>query len=185
MQEDIGLIQRIRKGDAQAVELLMEKYKGLVNKLARVYFIKGGDIEDLVQEGMIALYNAVYTFNTEAKTAFTTYATSCIKNRILDFIKSSNTQKHKALSDSVPMSVLDDKYMSGLSPEDIAIYEEEKNYLHSVIDRELTPNERTVLDCFFNGMSYQDIADRLGKNTKYVDNALQKIRKKLKKQLDK
>lgn len=185
MQDDKELILRIRKGDVQAVELLMEKYKGLVNKLSRVFFIKGGDIEDIAQEGMIALYNAVLTYNIDGNTAFTTYATSCIKNRILDCVKSSNTQKHKALSDSVPMSVLDDKNISGLSPEEIAINAEEKDYLRAVIDEGLNPTERAILDCYFDGMSYQSIADKIGKNAKYVDNALQKIRKKLKTLLEK
>ncbi len=185
MQDDTELILRIRQGDVQAVEMLMEKYKGLVNKLSRVFFIKGGDIEDIAQEGMIALYNAVLTYNIQGNTAFTTYATSCIKNRIFDCIKSSNTQKHKALSDSVPMSVLDDKNMTGLSPEEITIDAEEKDYLHTVIDNTLNDTERTILYSYFEGKSYQSIADKIGKNTKYVDNALQKIRKKLKSALEK
>ncbi len=185
MTDDIQLIERIRKGDVNAVETLMEKYKALVNKLSRVYFIKGVDIEDIAQESMIALYNAVLTYDTTSNIAFTTYATSCIRNRIKDCGRNSKRNKHKPLTDSVPISVLDDRKMAEQSPEEIAIKAEEDESLHELIEKGLTSSEKQILDCYYEGMSYKEIADRLGKNTKYVDNVLQKIKRKLKKDLDK
>ena len=109
MNDDIQLIERIRKGDVNAVEELMEKYKALVNKLSRVFFIKGEDIKDIAQEGMIALYNAVLTYDTRSNIAFSTYATSCIRNRITDYGRHSKRNKNKLLTESVPISVLDDR----------------------------------------------------------------------------
>ena len=185
MNDDIQLIERIRKGDVNAVEELMEKYKALVNKLSRVFFIKGEDIEDIAQEGMIALYNAVLTYDTCSNIAFSTYATSCIRNRITDYGRHSKRNKNKPLTDSVPISVLDDRKMAEQSPEDIAIRAEEDRHLRGIIENGLSPDEKQILDSYYEGMSYREIADKIGKKTKYVDNVLQKIKRKKKKDLDK
>lgn len=185
MNEDIALILRIRKGDVQAVETLMEKYKALVNKLSRAFFVKGEDVEDIAQEGMIALYNAVLTYDTQSNIAFSTYATSCIRNRITDYIRHSKRNKNKPLADSVPISVLDDREMSGQSPEDIAIKAEDGRLLKNIIEKGLNPTEKQILDYYYEGMSYREIAEKIGKTSKYVDNVLQKIRKNIKKNMEK
>lgn len=185
MNDDIQLIERIRKGDVNAVEELMEKYKALVNKLSRVFFVKGEDIEDIAQEGMIALYNAVLTYDAASNIAFSTYATSCIRNRIMDCSRHSKRNKNKPLTDSVPISVLDDRKIAEQSPEDIAIRAEDDRRLRAIIEKGLTATEKQILDKYYEGMSYREIADEIGKNTKYVDNVLQKIKRKLKKDFDK
>lgn len=177
---EVELIQRFRGGDKQAAEILMEEYKGAVNRLARAFYIKGADRDDVVQEGMIGLYNAIVTYDLDGSAAFSTYATECIKNRILDCIRSGNRLKNKALSDSLPISSLDDTKVSGQSPEDIAINAEEIDTLRTFICENFSENESKLLDMYYEGCSYAEIADALGKNTKYVDNALQRIRKKIK-----
>ncbi|MDE6188739.1 MAG: sigma-70 family RNA polymerase sigma factor [Clostridia bacterium] len=179
MQSEIDLIKAFRGGDKRAVEYLMESYKGVVNKIARVMYVKGGDRDDVVQEGMIALYNAIVTYDIASKVSFSTYATECIKNRILDCMRSGNRLKNKALSESLPITSLDDINITGLSPEEIAISAEEVDALRSVIDEKLTKDEIKILDLYYEGMSYAEIAQTLDKNTKYVDNALQRIRRKI------
>ncbi|MDE7215550.1 MAG: sigma-70 family RNA polymerase sigma factor [Clostridia bacterium] len=180
MSDDIVLIEKFRGGDKRAAEILMENYKGAVNKIARAFYIKGADRDDVVQEGMIALYNAVVTYNTQSKIAFSTYANECIKNRILDCIRSGNRLKNKALSDSLPITSLDEGKVAMLSPEEIAISAEEVDNLKSIIDEKLTKEESKILDMYYEGNSYAQIAEAIGKNTKFVDNTLQKIRKKIK-----
>lgn len=180
MLNEIELIKNFRGGDRQAAEELMENYKGAVNKIARAFYVKGGDRDDVVQEGMIALYNAIVTYNLDGKVSFSTYATECIRNRILDCIRSSGRLKNKVLSESLPITSLDDRKLSSLSPEEIAISAEEADALKSVIDEKLTKQECKILDMYYEGNSYAEIAEAVGKNTKFVDNALQRIRRKIK-----
>lgn len=183
MQDDITLIKRFREGDKRAVEILMENYKGAVNKIARAFYIKGADRDDVVQEGMIALYNAIVTYDIDANVAFSTYANECVKNRILDCLRSGNRLKNKALSESLPISSVEDTDSGYLTPEEIAINAEEADMLKNIIDSSLSEAERDVLNMFFDGRSYSEISDAIGKNTKFVDNTLQKIRRKIKSKL--
>ncbi|MDE5990511.1 MAG: sigma-70 family RNA polymerase sigma factor, partial [Clostridia bacterium] len=118
MQDDITLIKKFREGDRRAVEILMENYKGAVNKIARAFYIKGADRDDVVQEGMIALYNAIVTYDLDAKVAFSTYANECVKNRILDCLRSGNRLKNKALSESLPISSVEETDRCSLTPEE-------------------------------------------------------------------
>lgn len=183
MQDDITLIKQFRKGDKRAVEILMENYKGVVNKIARVFYIKGTDRDDVVQEGMIALYNAIVTYDIDANVTFSTYANECVKNRILDCIRSGNRLKNKALSESLPISSVEDTDSHSLTPEEIAINAEEADMLKSIIDTSLSESERIILNLYYDGKSYAEIAEIINKNTKHVDNTLQKIRRKIKSQL--
>ena len=158
----------------------MENYKGAVNKIARAFYVKGADRDDVVQEGMIALYNAIVTYNLDAKVNFFTYANECVKNRILDCLRSGNRLKNKALSESLPISSVEDTDSGYLTPEEIAINAEEVDIIKNLIDEKLTKEESKILDMYYEGSSYVQIAEAIGKNTKFVDNALQKIRRKIK-----
>ena len=179
-QDDILLIKQYREGNESAVEELLEKYKGLVNSIARTFYLKGVDRDDLVQEGMIGLFNAIVTFNLDSEASFITYAHECIKNRILDCIRSGKRLKNKALSDSVPISSVEDADSRGLTPEEIAINTEEIETLKLIIVTSLTNDERRILNMYYDGKSYAEIGEAMGKNSKYVDNNLQKIRRKIK-----
>ena len=163
------------------MEELLEKYKKLVNSIARPFFLKGVDTDDIVQEGMIGLLKAINSFNLEGKVSFITYAHECIRNRILDYIRNGNRKKNKALNDSVPISSLEDTDTQALTPEEIAINAEEIETIKKIIDTDLTDDERKIFNMYYDdGKLYSEIAQEIGKNTKYVDNALQKIRRKIK-----
>lgn len=185
MQDDIILIKRYREGKESAMEELLEKYKGLVNSIARTFYIKGVDRDDLIQEGMIGLFNAIVTFDLDGETSFITYAHECIKNKILDCIRSGQRLKNKALSDSIPISAIEEADSNGLTPEEIAINTEEIETLKLIIVTSLTNEERRILNMYYDGKSYSEIAKEFGRNTKYVDNNLQKIRRKIKAQFNK
>ena len=174
-----------REGNENAVGELMEKYKGLVNSIARSFFLRGVDRDDIVQERMIGLFNAIVNFNLESKVTFITYAHECIKNRLLDYIRNGNRLKNKALDDSVPISEMEETDSRALTPEEIAINEEEAETIKLIILSSLTDDERNIFNMFYEGKSYAEIAEVVGKNTKYVDNALQKIRRKIKAQFSK
>ncbi len=184
MNDDIALILKFRGGEKSAAEVLMANYKSAVNKLARAFYVKGADRDDVVQEGMIALYNAIVTYDIDSGITFSTYAIGCIRHRILDCVRSGNRLKHKALTDSVSMSVLDDSLVTGLSAEEIAINTEETGRIRSFLEEKLSEEESVVLDMYYDGCSYAEIADAIGKNTKSVDNTLQKIRRKLRAELN-
>ena len=184
-QDDILLIGQYREGNRGAAEELLEKYKGLVNSIARTFFLKGVDRDDIVQEGMIGLFKAIDTFNIDGKVSFITYAHECIKNRLLDYVRNGTRLKNKPLDDSVPISSVEDADSQALTPEEIAINAEEVETLKSIIDTSLTEEERNILKMHNDGKSYSEIAQAIGKNTKYVDNALQKIRRTIKAQFDK
>ncbi|MDE6276428.1 MAG: sigma-70 family RNA polymerase sigma factor [Clostridia bacterium] len=185
MQDDILLIKQYREGNEKAMEELLEKYKRLVNSIARSFFLKGVDTDDIVQEGMIGLLKAINTFNLDGKVSFITYAHECIKNRLLDYIRNGTRLKNKALSDSVPISAVEEADSCSLTPEEIAINAEEVETLKLIIVTSLTNDERKILNMYYDGKSYSEIAQEIGKNTKYVDNVLQKIRRKIKTQFNK
>ena len=184
MQDDILLIKQYRDGKESAVGELLEKYKGLVNSIARLFYLKGVDRDDIVQEGMIGLFNAIVTFNL-GEASFITYAHECIRNRILDCIRSGKRLKNKALSDSIPISSVEEADSCSLTPEEIAINTEEIETLKLIIVTSLTNDERNILNMYYDGRSYAEIAEAIGKNAKYVDNKLQKIRRKIKSQFNK
>lgn len=180
MKGDIQLIREYLEGEERAVEELMERYKGLVNSISRAYFLKGVDRDDIVQEGMIGLFNAIVTYKLDGGISFITYAHECIKNRILDCIRKGTRLKNKVLSESVPISAMEDTDGGMMTPEEIAIRTEETDTIKNVISTSLSECEQVIFDMYYKGASYLQIAQALGKNTKYVDNTLQRIRKKIK-----
>ena len=179
------MIKQYREGKEGAVEELLERHKGLVNSIARTFYLKGVDRDDIVQEGMIGLLKAITTYNLQSGGSFSTYAHECIKNRLLDYVRNGTRLKNKALSDSVPISSVEEADSCSLTPEEIAINTEEIEKLKSIIVTSLSDDEQKILNMFYDGKSYLEIAQVIGKNTKYVDNTLQKIRRTIRTQFDK
>ena len=184
---DEALIERLRAGESAIADYLMEKYKGLVRKKARAMFLIGGDTDDLIQEGMIGLFKAVRDYQPDRESSFQSFANICIDRQIYTAIKSSNRQKHQPLNTYVSLSDGEaeenfrDSCVEHDNPESILIDQENAENLREEIKRCLSPMENRVLDCYLDGNSYQQIGELLGKSHKSVDNAMRRIRTKIKK----
>ena len=177
-KDEKRLFELAAVGDEAAVESLLVKYKSIATALARRYFLVGGDFEDLAQEGMIALYRAIKTFDP-GHGAFASYASSCVKNRLLDVIKSANRDKHKALNGYIPLPEADELLGAEMSAEEIAISRENGRDLARRLDSELSEEEKTLLNLYLSGKSYKEIASAIGVTVKKVDTSLQKLKKRI------
>ncbi len=178
VKDDVTLIRESREGSLQATEELLTRYKSLVISVARQYFLVGAGDEDLIQEGMIALYRAIDAYDVSSKVPFSAFAYSCVRNRIIDVVKSANCDKHKALNNYV--SIYDVDYsLSATSAEDAAIMRENSIQIRKNIIDNLTQEETEILRLYLDGRSYRDIALLTEKSEKFVDNALQKIKHKI------
>ena len=194
---DEALVERSHAGDARADETLCERYKNIVRTKARPYFLIGADREDLVQEGMIGLYKAIRDYTPDHNAVFRSFAEMCIVRQLISAIKRATRKKHAPLNTYVSLygstfaeednrerPLLDTMAMVRTeSPEDAFISKESTEHILGSIEKLLTPLEKQVLDLFMDGYSYQQIAATLGRGTKTVDNALQRIKRKLEKHL--
>ena len=192
--EDIALLAR--DGDEAALELLMMKYKNFVRSKARSYFLIGADHEDIVQEGMIGLFKAIRDFKPDKLTSFRAFAELCVTRQIITAIKTATRQKHIPLnsyvslnrpiydeeSDRTLMDVLSEVQMAG--PEELLISQEDYSSVENRISEVLSDLEMEVLNSYLEGKSYQEIAQDLGRHVKSIDNALQRVKRKLEKSLD-
>ena len=180
---DEELIARLRDGETIIEDYLMEKYKGLVRQKARAMFLIGGDTDDLIQEGMIGLLKAVRDFQPGREATFATFARMCIDRQIYSAIQNSNRQKHLPLNSYVSLNQEDESSpiweLSVENPEEIIIDQETTRDLQQKISDYLSPMENKVLDLYLKGEGYVEIGRILGKSPKSIDNALQRIRAKI------
>ncbi len=193
---DEELIELIQTGDESAENELFSRYKDLVVKIARGYFIVGGDLEDLVQEGMIGLYKAVKGFSNEKEASFKTFAVLCIKHQIQTAIKHANTNKNKPLSSAVSFQSFTENGTSEnldflpialvleSTPEEKIINKENFKNLNEKIKSHLSPLEFKVLKLYLQGYSYKEISTALNVTSKSIDNSLSRIKTKLRSKLD-
>lgn len=196
-KSDEELVSLAKRDDATAQDELYHRYKNVVRGKARPYFLVGADREDLIQEGMIGFFKAIRDYDSEKNSAFLPFAEVCILRQILTAIKQATRLKHGPLnsyeslydpvfegegdSDRQLVEIL--RAGSALDPEELYLKQEFTEAFEEAVKNELTPFERDVLTRFLNGMSYAKIAEELGRTPKSVDNALQRIRKKLEKLL--
>ena len=196
-QEGLGdtdeeLVARTREGDEKAIETLLDRYRHYARAKSRSYFLAGADKEDIVQEGMIGLYKAIRDFEPEHDTAFRAFAELCITRQIITAIKTATRQKHIPLNSYVslnkPASGDDagDRFLSDsivgseiMDPAELVISAEEVASIKSTMGRTLSGLETEVLELYMDGKSYQQIADIMGRHVKSIDNALQRIKRKL------
>ena len=187
---DEKLIELAQNGDGNAVNTLLIKYKSLASKIARSYFLTGGDIEDIIQEGMIGLYKAIMHFSKNKNASFTTFASICIKNQIQSAIKIASSDKNKALSSAMPITEqVDDDDEDGKieiiipslspSPDDEVIAKERLKEIATIIKSTLSDMEYKVLCLYLKGFNYDEISKASGLNKKSIDNALTRIKNKL------
>ena len=178
-QTDEELIARIRSGETGVTEYLLEKYKPLVKKQARTMYLMGGENEDLIQEGMIGLFRAISTYR-QGEGSFYGFALLCINRQMYTAVQASARKKHEPLNayvslDEEPQMPLED------SPETMLLLQEKEGKREAMIARHLSSLEKKVLALYMEGMSYGQIAEQIGRPEKSVDNAIQRLKKKLKK----
>jgi len=177
-------------GDGQALVYLLDKYKNFVRARARSYFLIGADHEDIVQEGMIGLYKAIRDYKADKQTSFRAFAELCVKRQIITAIKTATRQKHVPLNSYVSLNkplydeesdrtLLDVIEGRVTNPEDLFISQEGMDHIQRQIDTLLSDFEKEVLNAFLDGKSYQEIAEMLGRHVKSIDNALQRVKRKL------
>lgn len=191
---DDELIKRAHSQDEAATEELLDRYKGLVRKQARALFLIGGDGDDLIQEGMIALYKAIHNYDLgEHSGVFAAYASTCISNHLYNVIKRANRLKNAPLNTSISLdapiagsyeddirTVADTLPPDPLSdPAQILIDRENAMQIEELIEANLSPLEKDVVRLYIDGYSISKIAEQLDRSTKSIDNALQRVKKKL------
>ena len=175
---DNQLISRFRVGDKTACDELLNKYKPVVLRVARRFFLSGGDTEDLVQEGMCGLYSAMQNFE---EGDFPSYAYACIRNRIADAVRHSASGKNFALNSSLPIDFSPDIPSRGDNPEDKLIDSESRTELSSLMREHLSSLEYKVMSMYVDGASMSEMCSALGKPYKSIDNAITRSKNKLQK----
>ena len=183
---DEALCTALQNGTSAAGDILAHRYRKLVRCCAHPYFLAGGDREDLLQEGMFGLIKAMREFRADREASFQTFAEVCIRSRLCSVIRASRAGKHSPLNESVPLNafLLDAQpQYSQLDPEDLLIDREKAAALLNQVRSQLSELEVRVLDLYLDGCSCGEIAATVGKSYKSVDNAVQRIRRKIRRQI--
>ncbi|MDQ0163554.1 RNA polymerase sporulation-specific sigma factor [Bacillus alveayuensis] len=194
--EDEQIVELVHNGDSDALDYLITKYQNFVRAKARSYFLIGADREDIVQEGMIGLYKAIRDFKEDKLTSFKAFAELCITRQIITAIKTATRQKHIPLNSYVSLDkpIYDEEsdrtlldIISGakvMDPEELIINQEEFDDIELKMGEILSDLERKVLVLYLDGRSYQEISEELNRHVKSIDNALQRVKRKLERYLE-
>lgn len=176
---DEQLVRLAQGGDDGAVKLLISRFAILVKQKATRLSCMSMMPEDLSQEGMFGLLSAIYSFKFGAETTFKTYADKCILNSMLSALKAYSRKKHLPLNSFVSIDSDELELTDTLSPEDIIIANDEISRMHKIIEEQLSPFEKRVVNLYLSGNNYREIASELHITQKSVDNAMQRVHKKL------
>ena len=196
---DEELILRLREGEGDITDYICDKYKRMVRAKAKSMFLLGGDVDDLIQEGMVGLFKAVRDYDSGRDASFATFAELCVSRQMYKAVQASSRKKHMPLNTYISLysggaetdESEETELMNALpsegakSPEEMIIDQENVADLEQVIEKELSVFEKQVLDLYITGMRYTQIARVLGKDGKSTDNALQRIKGKLRKAIGK
>mgnify|MGYP001025873273 CR=1 FL=1 len=187
---DEQLIEQLRDGRTEVMDYLMEKYKNLVRKKANALYLIGGETEDLIQEGMIGLFKAVQDYRMDRETSFYHFAELCITRQMYTAVEASQRKKHSPLNTYISLNAGQESeegmylemesHLQTLDPETLFISQETVRQLLKQANERLSRMERQVLALYLDGMNYHQISEQMGKTPKSVDNALQRIRAKIK-----
>jgi RNA polymerase sporulation-specific sigma factor len=192
---DEELVSLVHSGNTEALDFLITKYRHFVRMKARSYFLIGADKEDIIQEGMIGLYKAIRDFRSDKLSSFRAFAELCIIRQIITAIKTATRQKHIPLNSYVSLdkpiydeesdrTLMDVLTGSGADdPEEMMINNEEFLYMEAKMGEVLSTLEREVLALYLDGQSYQEISEKLERHVKSIDNALQRVKRKLERHL--
>jgi RNA polymerase sporulation-specific sigma factor len=189
---DTELVARFHEGDHEALQVLLERYRRFARAKARGYFLVGADSDDIEQEGMIGLFKAARDYNPDRQASFRAFAELCITRQVITAIKTATRQKHQPLNQYVSISgvrgsddpsertvedLLDDHYLA--DPADEVVSNERMAQMRQSMAELLSGLEVDVLRLYVEGKSYQEIGEQLGRHVKSIDNALQRIKRKL------
>lgn len=193
---DEQLVEEVHRGNTEALDYLIKKYRLFVKSKARSYFLIGADKEDIMQEGMIGLYKAIRDFKEDKLASFRAFAELCITRQIITAIKTATRQKHIPLNSYVSLDkpIFDEEsdrtlmdVITGASnddPQELMINREEFTYLEERMGEILSELEREVLALYLDGQSYNEISEELNRHVKSIDNALQRVKRKLERHLE-
>lgn len=186
---DEVLVEKAQNNDSVAMTCILERYKGLVKMQARGFFLSGGDIDDLIQEGMIGLHKAVLDYSNKKGASFKSFALICIRRQIIDAIKQDGRKKNLPLNNytSINVAYSDGEESSfvysleaeGSNPEDIYLEKEANDSFMSKVKEILSPSDYQILEYYLAAYSYGDIAKKVDKTVKQIDNAIQRIKKRI------
>ncbi|MBE3595333.1 MAG: RNA polymerase sporulation sigma factor SigH [Candidatus Carbobacillus altaicus] len=193
---DEEMLERIQSGDQTALEALIERYRAFVRTKARPYFLIGADREDIIQEGMIGLYKAIRDYRGERLSSFRAFAEVCITRQMITAVKTATRQKHIPLnsyisldkplyeeeSERTLLDILSDPTL--IDPETAFIFREDFDAFEAKIELVLSDLERRVLRLYLDGRTYQEMAVDLKRQVKSIDNALQRVKRKLERLLE-
>lgn len=193
---DEEIVALAQGGDTLAQEYLINKYRNFVRAKARAYFLIGADREDIIQEGMIGLYKAIRDFRLDKLASFRAFAELCVTRQIITAIKTATRQKHSPLNSAVSLNkpiydedsdrTLMDVFQADVNdPEEVVISQEEYGDIEAKMGEFLSDLEWKVLNYYLDGKSYQEIAQELHRHVKSIDNALQRVKRKLERYLEK
>lgn len=195
--EDKNKIELAKNGDKEALDYFFQKYQPIMYWKATQYFLQGAERDDLLQEAMIGLFKAIRDYSPNKDASFRTFAEICINRQLLSAVKRSARKKNQPLNQSLsldtPMTeehgpdwtLLDViSEQSAQTPEDYLLKNEDQIDISKRLDSVTSPFEKEVLRCYLEGKSYQEMADYFGKNVKAIDNAIQRIKKKMVSRLD-
>jgi len=175
---DDELMDRLKDGEVDIMEYLLDKYKPLVKKQARTMYLIGGEKDDLIQEGMIGLFKAIRGYRAGEESSFYTFAELCITRQMYTAVQASNRMKHAPLNSYISLDE-EPEILSEPNPEDLVIDQENLENRYDQIDKRLSSMEKLVLELYLEGKTYGQIAAIIGKNEKAVDNSIQRLKKKL------
>lgn len=189
---DDELVKVAKNGDNNAIETLVDRYKNYISLKTRTYFLRGADKEDIMQEGMIGLIKAIRDYKVDKQVSFKSFAELCITRQIITAVKAATRQKHTPLNsyislygsgdgdeDRSPLDLIDSN--TRFNPEEYIIMRENLKKIDEQILKFLSKFEKSVLECYMTGKSYQEISEVLGRPVKSIDNALQRIKRKFEK----
>jgi RNA polymerase sporulation-specific sigma factor len=194
--EDESIVEFVHNGDVEALDYIIHKYRNFVKAKSRSYFLIGADREDIVQEGMIGLYKAIRDYKEDKLSSFKAFAELCITRQIITAIKTATRQKHIPLnsyvsldkpiydeeSDRTLLDVLSEAKV--MDPEELIINQEENVDIESKMSELLSDLEKKVLSLYLEGRSYQEISEELKRHVKSIDNALQRVKRKLERYME-
>jgi len=187
---DKSILLHGKNGDKLAIDYLMQKYEGIVHKKANTYFLVGSDRDDVVQEGLIGLYKAICDYDESKRSSFTSFAELCITRQIITSIKTATRLKHtplngyisiyKPVQDESEQTLIDIiEYYEADQPQESLLMKEKMNLFQNELMKVLTTLEWDVLHYYLEGFTYEEIAGRLRRSEKSIDNALQRVKRKV------